>query len=124
MLRADTVIMWLVAGLGLVLTIWHIAASQGRRRPPLLAGLLHGAMGIAGFALFLWLLRQPRQVLLSSVHEISQGAIAALAAAALIGIAYPLLAWRRVPFSPAVMILHIVVAMVGFVLFLGWAMVA
>lgn len=122
MLRADTIIMSIAAALGLLVTVWHILGTGGedRRGPPWPAGLLHGVVGVAGLAVFLLVLRTPREELLQEADKIGVNAVATLAVATLIGIAYPVLARRRVPFAPAAMMLHILVAVVGFVLFLAW----
>jgi hypothetical protein len=113
LLAIAIIVLFVTAGLGVVLVGWHAA---GRRGPPWVAGAIHGLIGMAGFGLLLPALRGP----LRGVQEGGQafGLIAAVllgaALVAAIGPAAARLRRRRIP--AVVMGLHATLAVMGVVL--------
>jgi hypothetical protein len=121
MLRTTAAVLTLAVALGSVLALWHMRATEGRRGPPWLVGALHGVLGAGGLGALLLLLQGPRRGDAMGVGGFGTAAAVLFAAAAVAGVAVPLLI-RRFPRGAGLTIaVHASLAITGYVLFLAWS---
>jgi len=97
-----------------VLALWHLRATDGTPRPPIAAGIAHGAVGVAGLAILLLALQGPPRGVAAGVGAFGAVSAVLFAGALLTG---GVLLLRR---KGAVMAIHAGVAITGYVLLLAW----
>jgi hypothetical protein len=99
-----------------VLALWHLRATEGARRPPLVAGIAHGGIGTVGLTLLLLALRGPPRGIDAGAGSFGSASAVLFSAAVLTGIVLLLLRRKGV-----VMAIHVGIAITGYVLLLAWA---
>jgi hypothetical protein len=109
-------VLTIAAGAGTVLALWHLRATDGVARPPLVAGITHGIVGAAGLAVLLLALRGPARGVGAGVGSFGIVSAVLFAGAVLTGIVMLLLRRKGV-----VMAIHAGVAITGYTLLLAWS---
>jgi hypothetical protein len=111
----------LAVTLGIVLALWHLRTAEGRRGPPWLLGLLHGAVGVVGLAGLLLLLQGPPRGVAMGVGSFGITAAVLFGLAVAAGVSIPRML-RRSPQGAAVIIaVHAGLAITAYVLFVAWS---
>jgi hypothetical protein len=101
---------------GTILALWHLRSTDdGASRPPLVAGLAHGAVGALGLVLLLLALRGPPRGVEAGAGAFGTTAAVLFAAAVVTGLV--ILAIRR---KAIVMAIHAGIAITAYVLLLAW----
>ena len=113
MLAAAVWVLTLAVAAGSALALWHL---RDLTRPPLVAGIAHGIVGLVGLTLLLLVLRGPVRGVATGVAAFGPGAAILFVAAAATGSALLLL--RR---KSLVMAIHAGIAITGYALLLAWA---
>ena len=109
--------MTLAVAFGSILALWHLRATDGASKPPLSAGIVHGAIGLAGLAVLLLALRGPPRGVAAGAGSFGTTAAVVFAAALATGVA--VLVRRRK--GPAVtMAIHSGFAITAYVLLVAW----
>jgi hypothetical protein len=100
---------------GTALLLWHLRATDGATRPPLIAGIAHGVVGATGLVVLLFVLQGPARGVEQGVGSFGTTAAVLLAGAVLSGLA--ILALRQ---KAVMMTIHAGIAITGYVLLLAW----
>lgn len=109
---------WILAvavGVGTILALWHLRATELASRPPLAAGIAHGIVGTVGLIVLVWASRGPPRGADAGVA--SFGVVSAWLFFAAVVTGAATLALRR---KPVMMAIHAGIAITGFVLLLAW----
>lgn len=101
---------------GTVLALWHMRAIKPEQRPPLVVGIAHGAVGMAGFIALMFALRGPPRGVAAGAATFGPASAVLFAFALLAGVAILLLR-RRAPITIAV---HAGLAICAYALFFTW----
>ncbi len=119
MLRIAFASLSLAVLLGAVLAILHLRPDA--RRPHWIGRAAHGLLGVAGLVLLLGLAWQAAGTVFPGPRgSLARSGLALIAAAMPLGLIL-WLGWRRLaPARSAVLILHAVLAITGYVLLSGW----
>ncbi len=117
MAAAAVWLLTLAVAAGTLLGLLHLKATNAAGRPPMWAGIAHGAAGAVGFGLLLLALQGPARGAATGVGSFGTTAAWLFVASLLAGAV--LLARRRK--SPTVsMMVHAGLAVTGYVLILAW----
>jgi len=100
---------------GSVLALWHLRSTDDATRPPLSAGLAHGAAGAVGLAVLLLALRGPPRGIEAGAGSFGTTAAILFGAALLTGIVIFFVRNKAV-----VIAIHAGIAITGYVLLLAW----
>jgi hypothetical protein len=119
--RAALVTLSLAIGLGVVLALWHLRASEGKSRPPWAIGVVHGILGAAGLAALILVLQGPRRGDAMGVGGFGVTAAVLFVLALPAGLGIRLLARRLPRVAASLIVLHAAVAVTGYVLLLAWS---
>lgn len=112
--------MSLAVAFGTGLALWHLRATDGASRPPVLVGIVHGVIGATGLVFFLLALRGPPRGVAAGAGSFGEVAAVLFALALAIGIVL-LIRRRRGAFIT--MSIHSAVAITAYVVLLAWYVV-
>ena len=116
MIAASVWVLTVAVAAGAGLALWHLRSTDLATRPPFIAGIAHGVVGIVGLVVLLVALQGPARGVEAGAGSFGTVSAILFSGALLTGGAMLLL--RR---DGIVMAIHGGIAITGYVLFLTWS---